>query len=46
MGDEAPPRWWGEEGARPRPAPVGWWPEADTLHWVQAPDPADDTRPG
>ncbi|WP_326958561.1 MULTISPECIES: hypothetical protein [unclassified Amycolatopsis] len=40
MGDEAPPRWWGEEGARPRPDPAGWWPEADTLHWVAATNPA------
>ncbi|GLY34384.1 hypothetical protein Amsp01_004080 [Amycolatopsis sp. NBRC 101858] len=41
MGEEAPPRWWAEEGARPRPEPAGWWPEADTLHWVQVRPPEE-----
>ncbi|MEV6648760.1 hypothetical protein [Amycolatopsis sp. NPDC051371] len=44
MGEEAPPRWWAEDGAQPRPEVAGWWPEADTLHWVQV--RPDDDPPG
>ncbi|MEC3982808.1 hypothetical protein [Amycolatopsis sp. H20-H5] len=43
MGDEkAIRRWWREDGARPRPDPEGWWPEADTLHWVRLPVSDED----
>ncbi|WP_281255982.1 hypothetical protein [Amycolatopsis australiensis] len=40
MGDEQ--RWWAEDGSRPRPEPAGWWPEADTLHWVRSRPSEDD----
>ncbi|WP_370961645.1 hypothetical protein [Amycolatopsis sp. cg9] len=46
MADEPVARWWGETGGGPRPAPPGWWPEPDTLHWVGSPEPDEEPPAG